>query len=216
MLSPTGFLKNSSLRAGLCLPWCHYLQFLDVISVRLIYLSQNGRVYWKRVPQKEFICVFAVWAVACVFILPAVKWWCLCPTGDSLQTIPPAQQMLCSARECKGVIFLPSWFLLVRILWPFPSPAPDLNLILLFFPFALLFWVLPMSQNNLSLIPLNTMFSWVCLLCLPLPALSSRQKWNTGGAGTLKAGSGFSTHSLRSDGFQASPLGSSNSGAFIS
>lgn len=65
-------LKNRSLRAGLFLPWCHYLQFLDVISVRLIYLSQNGWVYWKRVPQKEFICVFAgvaVWAVTCVLIL---------------------------------------------------------------------------------------------------------------------------------------------------
>lgn len=137
MVSPTGFLKSRSLGAGLFLPWCHYLQFLDVISVRLIYLSQNGRVYWKRVPQKEFICVFAgvaVWAVTCVLILPAVKWRCLCPTGDSLQTIPPVQQMLCTDRECKGVIFLPSWFLLVRLLWPFPLPVSDLNLILLFFP----------------------------------------------------------------------------------
>lgn len=167
-------------------------QFLDVI--RLIYLSQNGQVYWKRVPQKEFICAFvdvAVWAVTCVLILPAVKWWCLCASGGSLQAIPPVQQMLCTYRERKGVIFLPSWFLLVRILWPFPLPASDLNLILLFFPFALLFWVLTTSQNNFSLI------HWIpCLVesvspVLPLPALSSRQKWNTGGSGTLKAGSGF-------------------------
>lgn len=121
---------------------------------------------------------------------------------------------LCTGRECEGIMFLPSQPLLLHILWPLPLPASDLHL---FFFFAFLFRVLPTSQNILSLIPhLNTKFSWVCLFCLLLPASSSRQKWNTGISVTLKAGSGFQTCSLRSDGFQASPLGSANYGAFIS
>lgn len=78
MLSSTaaGFLKNRVLELGFSLLWHYYLQFLGVISVRMINISQNGNAYWKQVPQKQFICMLTGltgWSVTCVLILSVMK-----------------------------------------------------------------------------------------------------------------------------------------------